>query len=103
MAKWRALFIIYSIIMLILAFRTTAHAASETAPAPAAKSVLCKVITGDIGQFVTQGKDSNEAREKASEICFDRRIALYEKLRNRMPDSEQGDDLIDSCVNIRCL
>lgn len=62
----------------------------------------CEVDTGDVGVIIGKGHDSLQARENASEICFERRLALFQVAGRNVPGEEQSLDIIDSCVNISC-
>ncbi len=65
------------------------------------QATTCRYLSGDVGTIIGQGQNIHQAREDASQQCFDRRASLYERLRGPL-DEERGLDIIDSCVNIRC-
>lgn len=48
----------------------------------------------------TKGKNIHQAREVASEKCFDQRMKEFRKARHSEPSEDQALMIIDSCVNI---
>ncbi len=62
----------------------------------------CQYQSKDIGLIQGFGSDIHKARSAASKICFEKRVDLFEKSRSAFPSTEQGQLIIDSCVNIRC-
>lgn len=59
----------------------------------------CSYEPGDITPIHTSGNTKSEARSLASDICFERRMALLDR-RGLPVDEEQELMTVDSCVNI---
>jgi hypothetical protein len=66
--------------------------------------VECKATLPDLGNIEVIGKGNNihQARSVASHQCFELRMNAFERIRKTLPQGEQEDHIIDSCVNIRC-
>ena len=88
----KTLFIIYSVLAVLLMSHSSFAATSNEA-------VKFRYIAADM-DVQTTGKTKHQAREKASETCFDKRMDEYEARRGSLPDEEQSMAIIDSCVNI---
>tara|TARA_Y100000817_G_scaffold222030_1_gene175391 strand:+ start:820 stop:1032 length:213 start_codon:yes stop_codon:yes gene_type:complete len=59
-----------------------------------------EVETGDIGTIKVVAQDKPTAFRAAGNLCFDRRVALYEKARGPISE-ERMLDIIDSCANLK--
>ena len=66
------------------------------------KQATCRYISGDVGTIIGRGASKNEAFADAAEKCFDRRVQLFEQVRQATVDMDRGQDFIDSCANISC-
>ncbi len=66
------------------------------------KEATCRYISGDIGTIIGRGSSKNAAFADAAEKCFDRRVQMYEQVRQATVDMDRGQDFIDSCANITC-
>lgn len=62
----------------------------------------CKLETGDVGTIIGRGETQNKAYGDAIEKCYMKREALFEKARAQVVDIERGQDLIDSCSEMKC-
>ncbi len=80
-----------------LVFLTAAHSAFA-----ASDSKTCKFETGDIGTVIGHGETRNQAYGDAIEKCYMKREALFERARAHVVDVERGQDLIDSCSEMKC-
>lgn len=97
----RALFVfLFTLLIMLVVHEASAAELLNLKKDPGA-TTTCKIKT-DLGEITGVGTNIHEARSRASEICFDRRLAQYEALRGGTPGGEQADLLIESCVNIRC-
>ena len=88
----KALFIIYSVLAVLMISHSSLASAST-------EDVKFRYIAADM-DLQTTGKTKHQAREKASETCFDKRMDEYEARRGSLPDEEQSMAIIDSCINI---
>ena len=87
----RVLFIIYAVLVaLMISHNSFASTSNDHSYRYVASDMNIKAV----------GKTKYEAKENASEECFDRRMDEYEARREALPSDEQGLDIIDSCVNI---
>ena len=86
-----------STLLLLLAF----HEASSAAQRAPSELTTCKVKIDGRTVF-GKGANIHEARSQASERCFDSRLDQYQSQRGGVPEGEQADLILDSCVNIKC-
>lgn len=84
--------IIFIYTLLFLAFAAKSSLANS-------QMYTCSYNPGDIQPIKVKATTLNEARNRASEICFDRRMNALEA-RGEDISEERGMNVIDTCANI---
>jgi hypothetical protein len=77
-----------------LGWASEAHSASN-----APNQAVCKHVSG-YGTYEGRADNKHEARSQASRTCASDLADQYERAHGRMPDIEQYEDMIVSCLNI---
>lgn len=86
------------LLTLLIAFTALqAQAAPSDQEAP---TVVTCTHTDGYGSYSGKGSNRHEARSEASTQCFNRQVDLFEKTRGTLPDEDQAEDMIISCLNI---
>lgn len=98
----KSFWIITQLILLLFVSAESLALQVTRTPNSEPKTFTCRYLSGDVGTIVGKGSSKNEAFADAAEQCFDRRVSLYENLRQKQVDMDRGQDFIDSCVNIQC-
>lgn len=68
----------------------------------ATSEVTCRLQTSDVGEIIGRGSDKNSAFANAAEKCYLKREAKFEHARGKHPGTEQGEEMVISCVNLTC-
>ena len=82
-------------VILALLFIGVAHKSLAMGREPNQKKVTCTYS----GQFMHTANSKHEALKATSKACFETQLNLFEDQRGHLPDDDQAEDMIESCVN----
>jgi hypothetical protein len=83
--KW-----LYTMLLLIVIVGMT-HKGVAATP----KKITCSYH----GQFKHTESDTHLARKSTTDACFESQMELFESKRGNLPDDEQAEYIIESCLN----
>lgn len=65
---------------------------------------ICTIQAGDVGQIRYKSSSYEDAFQKTTSECFQRRTQLFVKARNQQPDQDRQIQFVESCLNsVKCI
>ena len=90
--KWFIPFTALLIAALIIGATHNSLAANRSA---ASKKITCSLG----GKYKHSSSSAHQARQAAATACFESQMEIFKIQRGSLPDDEQADYIIESCVN----